>query len=100
MSVVATSIMIISVVTLMQVACDVVAFVHGWEDGPDSHTRDRHAWLPRAFYEAGWRLRRFRLTIARRELEQARSEREKAAADFYAALDAAVHDELTRKGRP
>lgn len=88
----ATSIMIISVVIIMQVACDVVAFVHGWQDGPDSHTRDRHAWLPRLFYEAGWRARRFRLTVARRELEQARAGRER----LYRALDDLVAADIKR----
>lgn len=95
----APSILIGSVLALMLAATCTVAFVNGWQDGPDNHADDRHAFLPRAFYAAGWRLKRHRLTVARRELEQARRDREARTARFYAALDRAVQDELARKAR-
>jgi hypothetical protein len=90
--VIATSILIAAVCLLMLAATCTLAAVHGWQDGPDNRS-DRHQWLPRAFYEAGWRLRRARMDVARAELEQRRADTEA----FYAALDAAVKAELHQK---
>lgn len=96
-AVAATTVLIAAVMLLMLATTCTIAFVHGWQDGPDSHNRDRHEYIPRLFYTAGWRARRWRLAIARRELEQERVIRDAATAAFYAELDAAVKNELRRK---